>query len=61
MMIVMEEAKKYVIMELCQQNLGIFKHIDRWLSTSEIAFFTKQMFNGLDFLHKSGLVHGYEN
>ncbi len=45
-------------MELCDQTLAAFKHVERWLSFQEIAYLTKQVLSGLCFTHSKDVIHG---
>ena len=46
-----------MVMELCHQNLDVFRQVGRRLSEEETVHIISQIAAGIAHLHEEGLVH----
>ncbi len=51
------EKSRGIVMELCDQNLDVFRQVGRRLSEEETVHIISQMAAGIAHVHEKGFIH----
>ncbi len=51
------EKSHGIVMELCDQNLDVFRQVGRRLSEEETVHIISQMAAGIAHVHEEGIIH----